>query len=55
MGLGVGERLTVLCALRKYPPHSWVRGVNAGVRTPQGGAETTQPKRRMTPLRMTLS
>ena len=36
-------------ALRKYPPHSWARGVTAGARVPKGGAETTQPTARMIP------
>ena len=54
MGLGVGERLTALDVLRKYPPHSWVRSVITGVRTPKVGAETTQPMDRMIPLWMTF-
>ena len=54
MGLGVGERLTALDVLRKYPPHSWVRSIITGVRTPKVGAETTQPVDRMIPLWMTF-
>jgi len=35
--------------LRKFPPHSWARGVKTGARAPTGGAETTQPAARMIP------